>query len=196
MADSYINNNSNPLSVGSTQGSGQSFNILKNYRDSSGINVPTGINNLVTWFKTYSQGSTLAAPPYRFSQFRNAIVFRIVIDQFSECSSRGNYHDQNDGILRMSVFGGSGGNFIINGPTSTQTIGNGGQASWTNLAGTYGSTGGELRGDYTNCTITDQNTGLGITLPLIRCYENSYGTSFVNYESVNRTEGNTFWNRN
>lgn len=193
MADSYINNNSNPLSVGNTQGSGQSFNILKNYRDSSGVNAPTGINNLVTWYKTYTQGSSLASPPYRFSQFRNSIVFRVVINQFTECSSRDNYHDQNDGILRLSVFGGSGGNFVINGPTSTITIGNGGQASWTNLAGTWSSS---TRGDYANCTVTDQNTGLSITLPLIRCYETGYGTSFVEYQGVNRTQGNTFWNRN
>lgn len=181
------------LSVGPTRGPGQSFNFLKDYRDNSGLTLPTSISSLSTWYKTYTQGSSLGSSSFKFSQFRNSIVFKLVINQFTNCSSRQNYHDQSDGVLKLSVFGGSGGNFTATGMTGTQTVGPGGQFSWTNLGGTYDNPGNN-RGDY-SLTVTDVGTGLAISMTLVRCFENGYGTSYIDYQGT-KQQGATFWNRN
>jgi len=193
MPDSYINTGG-ALSVGPTRGSGQSFLFLKSYRDGSSPSAPTSISSLSTWYKTYTQGGTLGSSAFKFSQFRNSIVFRMVINQFSNCSSRENYHDQNDGILRISVFGGSGGGFSASGMTGSQSIIPGGQFSWTNLGGTYDNPGNN-RGDY-GLTITDQGTGLAVSMNLVRCYESGYGTSYIDYQGIWTQSNNTFWNKN
>lgn len=193
MADSHIIT-SGALSIGDTAaaGSGLSLNRLRNYRNGTAVVTPTSVGTLGTFFSTYTQNSTIGAVPYKFSQFRNGLVFRISIDQFTQCAGRGNYHDQSNGILRLTVIGGSGGNFSFTGMTANQTVGNGAQVSWTNLAGTWTSSN---RGDY-SLTITDVNTGVAIAMTLVRCWETGYGTSFVRYQAADRNSGAIFWNRN
>jgi hypothetical protein len=193
MADSHIIT-SGALSIGDTApaGSGLSLNRLRNYRDGTAVVTPTSVGTLGTFFSTYTQNSTIGAVPYKFSQFRNGLVFRISIDEFTQCSANGSYHNQSNGILRLTVRGGSGGNFTFTGMTANQTVSNGAQVSWTNLAGSYT---GNTRGDY-SLTITDVNTGVAIAMTLVRCWETGYGTSFIRYQSVDRNRTDIFWNRN
>jgi len=192
MADTYINP-SGSISVGNTAGSGQSLNILRNFRTSSGVNVNTSVDFLRTFFRDFTQNSSANNRPISFTQFRGGLVFRVDIVQFNECSGRGPYHDRNDGVLQLRVTGGSGGTFNLNGMTGNQTIANGGTALWTNLGGTYG---GNTRGDY-SLIITDNPTNVYISMTLVRCYEAGYGTSYIEYQSNSYTRFNTqYFNKN
>lgn len=192
MPSSYIEP-AGALSVGSTQAAGNSLNRLRNYRAGTAIDTSTTLSSLDSFFRTYTQNTSLdGSNPFSFSQFRGGLSFRININQFTQCSGRGNYHDQSDGILRLAVSGGSGGNFQFLGMTSNQTVGNGVQVSWTNLAGSYT---GNTRGDY-SLTIVDVPTGVSIAMTLVRCWETGYGTSFIRYQATDYTTTQGFWNRN
>jgi hypothetical protein len=183
------------LSVGSTGGDGHSLNILRNFRSGSGVNVNTSVDFLRTFYRDYTQNSSANNRPISFSQFRGGLVFRIDIIQFRDCDSRGPYHDQQNGRLRLSVTGGSGGTFNLNGMTGNQTIGSGGVADWANLFGSW-FPGDPTKGDYP-LTIIDNPTGVSISMTLVRCYESGQGTSFISYQGNTYTAFNTqYFNKN
>lgn len=197
MADSYIIP-SGSLSIGISQGSGRSLNLLRQYRVGTAPISQTAISTLASFFVTYVADDTVVgSAPYIMSKFRNGIVYKIYI-YFTQCSSNGPYHDQNDGYLGLTVSGGSGGNFRLTGNTGamngTIEIGNGGTAVWPNLAGSYGG-GGADRGYYPGLNIQDKNQGNNITVD-VRCYETGYGSSSIYFGPRTYTTGQTFWNIN
>lgn len=180
------------LSIGSAGGTGRSLEALANYRQPGTwtINSNASASNLVTFFERYTQGHHLSSAPYLFSEFQGALVFSILINQFSNCTTN-SYHNAADGALSITVTGGSGGTFTLNGMTSNKVITNGGTAVWNNLAGSYT---GSTRGTY-SLTIIDTNTGQQITV-IPECWEAGYGTSNIAYQSNSYTTSQTFWNSN
>jgi hypothetical protein len=184
------------LSVGSTGGNGHSLNILRNFRSGSGVNVNTSVDYLRTFYRDYTQNSSANNRPISFSQFRGGLVYRVDIIQFSESTSN-QYHNINDGILRLRVTGGSEGTFTLAGMTVSQTIGSGGIASWTNLEGSW-SPGAPTKGDY-SLTIIDNGTGVPIPISMtsVRCYEGGYGISNIVYQGNTYNRFNPeFYNKN
>lgn len=191
MPDSYINPTGN-ISIGSTSGSGQSLGILRQYRTGISANTTVTIGQMATFFKTFSQNTSLGANPTLMSQFRGGIVFRIFVETLVDYSDS-TYHTATDGKLGLRVYGGSGGNFRLEstsaGWPSDITIGNGGLASWTTLGG-----GGSTSRAYV-LKIKDVNTSVEILLD-ITMWEAGDGDSVITYQSTNYDQGDTFWNKN
>ena len=202
MADTYINP-SGSISVGNTAGSGQSLNILRNFRTSSGVNVNTSVDFLRTFFRDKTQSTTDPRAynrPMAFTGFRGGMVFRIDIVALNDCSSRGPYHDRNDGLLQLRVTGGTGNlfNLYLEGPppgvphpggAGVRTISSGGIATWSQLGGTYD---GVLRGTY-SLLIAD-SSGVNIS-STVTCYEAGKGTSNILFEGILFENGSSFFNK-
>lgn len=195
MADTYINTTGS-ISVGSTAGSGQSLNILRNFRSGSGVNVNTSVDFLRTFYRDKTQSNTDPRSynrPMAFTGFRGAFVYRIDIVTFQNCSNHANYHDATDGVLQLRVTGGTGGTFTILSSAGNRTIASGAIATWNNLAGTYGS---NYRGDYT-LSIYQEINGIQVVInaDYMRCFENGYGQSNISFESINFYNGSSFYNK-
>jgi hypothetical protein len=196
MADTYINP-SGSISVGNTAGSGQSLNILKNFRTSTGVNVNTSVDFLRTFFRDKTQSTTDPRAynrPMAFTGFRGGMVFRMDIVTFIDCPGRGPYHDRNEGLLQLRVTGGTGSlfNLYLSGPPGegNRTISSGGIATWSQLGGTYGS---NPRGTY-SLLIAD-SSGVNIS-STVTCYEaGGYGTSNILFEGIPFGSGSSFFNK-
>lgn len=191
MADSYILT-SGSLSIGTSQGSGRSLNLLRQFRVGTSPTSQTALSQLASFFTIYVADDSVGSIPYPMSKFRNGIVYRVYI-YFQECSSRGPYHDRNDGYLALTVTGGYGDGFSINGPTGPiRYISNGGTAVWSDLGGSWS---GSDRGYYPGVVIQDLTQGNNITVN-VRCYETGYGASSIYFGPNTYTTGQTFWNIN
>ena len=196
MADTYINP-SGSISVGNTAGSGQSLNILRNFRTGSGVNVNTSVDYLRTFFRDKTQSTTDPRAynrPMAFTGFRGGMVFRMDIVTFNDCPGRGPYHDRNEGLLQLRVTGGTGilFNLTLDGlppGAGVRTISSGGIATWNQLGGTYN---GVTRGTY-SLLIAD-SSGVNIS-STVTCYEAGYGTSNILFEGIAFEAGSTFFNK-
>jgi len=192
---SYINTTatSGPISVGSAQGVGKSLNYVRNFRSGTTQNIETNLNtNIRNFFTSLVSNDTVTSSPssISFSQCRGGIVWKATISLFNNCGSNGTYHNLNNGRLDLKVEGGGASTISLTlGSFATQTISSGGTASWTTLAGTYLT---NTRGDY-NLTLRDNSTSVDFSL-LVRCYETTYGTNYVTYNSVSYNVNNFFWN--
>lgn len=139
-------------------------------------------------FTLTAGGWNTTATNYAVRQF--GTVWNFTVNSFTNCAGRGIYHDQSTGQLRITVSTSLGGTIRYeNMPGGTQTVGSGGLATFNNLAGSWTNSN---RGDYALViTHVESNTKVYC---YVRCWEENYGNSFVQYGGVNYGSGAS-WTR-
>jgi len=118
------------------------------------------------------------------------LVFNFTVNNFTDCGNA-TYHNLNNGQLTMTVSTAVGGTIRYeNMPGGTRTVSSGQSVTFTGLGGSWSSSN---RGDYA-LVITHVETNSRVYC-YVRCWEDAYGNSFVQYAGVNYGSGAS-WTRN